>query len=158
MFKYIADILSKISQSQRILALTILVIAGVSLVLVPRLLDKKDCSELYKEVESQGQQIMNLNRKIVENDTKYTNEKLQREEEIRKILSVLSDELKELKAKAAYMERESNLVLNTYSGQDTVSLKVKRIPVKARHLNFDPVMHELDCLNKMVDKKPPHNK
>jgi len=115
MFKYIADILSKISQGQRILALTILVVAGVSLVLVPRLLDKKDCSELYKEVESQGQQIMSLNRKIVENDTKYTNEKLQREEEIRKILSVLSDELKELKSKAAYMERESNLVLNTYT-------------------------------------------
>jgi hypothetical protein len=101
---------------------------------------------------------MSLNRKIVENDTKYTNEKLQREEEIRKILSVLSDELKELKAKAAYMERESNLVLNTYTNEDSVRLKVKKIPVKVSHLDFSPVMHELDCLNKMVDKKPPHNK
>lgn len=152
MFKYISEILSKISQSQRIIALVILVAAGVSLVLVPQWFDKKDCQDLYKEVESQGNQILQLNRKIVENDSKYTDEKLKRESEIRDVLFKLTGELQKLKSQSSYYERESRMVLESYVVEDSSSTNPKIIPRKVPHLDFSNIEHEIECLNNMMDK------
>jgi hypothetical protein len=152
MFKYISEILSKISQSQRILALVILVLAGVSLVLVPQWFDKKDCQDLSKEVESQGNQILQLNRKIVENDSRYTDEKLKRESEIRDIIFKLTRELQKIKSQSNYYEMESIRVIESYSIKDTFSVKPDGIPRKVPHLDFSNIEHEIECLNNMIDK------
>lgn len=151
MFKYISEILSKISQSQRIAALVILVVAGVSIILVPQYFDRKDCSDLYQEVENQGDQILQLNRKIVDNDNRYTQEKLQREVEIRQIISKLSDELEKLKRQSYYYERQGQLILESYS-RDTISNSTK-IKSPILHLDFSNVEHEIKCLNNMVSKQ-----
>lgn len=151
MFKYISDIITKISPQQRLIALFILVIAGVSLVLVPQWFDKKDCEDLYKEVESQGNQILQLNRKIVENDSKYTDEKLKRETEIREIIANLTNELEKIKAKSNFYERESKLMLQSYSN-DSSNSQPKVIPHKVPHLDFTHIEHEIKCLNNTIDK------
>lgn len=156
MFKYISEILSKISQGQRITALIILVAAGVSLVLVPQWLDKKDCKDLFIEVEAQGNQIIQLNRKIVENDSRYTDEKLKREGEIREIISNLSQELDKIKNQSNFFERESKMILQSYTDkmkEDTIVVQGKVISPRVRHLDFSDIENEIRCLNRIIDKQ-----
>jgi hypothetical protein len=157
MFKYISEILSKISQGQRITALVILVLAGVSIVLVPQYFDKKDCSELYKEVEKQGTQILQLNRKIVDNDLKYTDEKLQREAEIREVILKLNAELQKIKRQALYLEKESiiqneNVFLKTEDSSVSRMIIIPPKPKQHKHIDFSNVEKELKCLKNMVEE------
>ena len=153
MFKYISEILSKISQGQRITALIILVLAGVFIVLVPQYFDKKDCSDLYNEVEKQGSQILQLNRKIVDNDLKYTDEKLQRESEIREIITKLTGELNKIKKQTLAIERQSTLQQEQIflkTDEDTLVSRMIIVPPKPKHVDFSNLEKELKCLKNMV--------
>ncbi len=65
MFKYISEILGRFTQSQRILALLIVLLSIVLISLGPSLIKENDCNEVYDELNKQREQILVLNNKLV---------------------------------------------------------------------------------------------
>jgi TolA-binding protein len=91
MFKYIADIIGKISVTQRVMALSLLLSSIIILTLGPSLLDSmtQDNEELNIKVNRQRTQIIqlsneldSLNYLIIRNQRECTNRIIEREEEI----------------------------------------------------------------------------
>jgi hypothetical protein len=91
MFKYIAEIIGKISVAQRIWALVFVLISIVVVTLGPSLLDvlSQDNEELNLKVERQRKQIISLslevdslNYSIIRNQRECTNRIVEREQEI----------------------------------------------------------------------------
>ena len=120
---------------------------------MPQYFDKKDCSDLYNEVEKQGSQILQLNRKIVDNDLKYTDEKLQRESEIREIITKLTGELNKIKKQTLAIERQSTLQQEQIflkTDEDTLVSRMIIVPPKPKHVDFSNLEKELKCLKNMV--------
>ena len=91
MFKYISEIIGKISMAQRIWALLIVLITIIIVTLGPPTLDalSQDNEELTLKVERQRRQILNLsmevdslNSLVIKNQRDCTNRIVDREEEI----------------------------------------------------------------------------
>jgi hypothetical protein len=101
MFKYIADIIAKISIKQRLLALGIVLSTIVIISVAPKLINglTQDNEELELKVESQRNMIVRLNQRmgelndqILENQTVCTNRFIDREREILVMLTQMEDE------------------------------------------------------------------
>jgi hypothetical protein len=103
MFKYIADIISKISVKQRLAALGIVLISIVIISVAPKLISglTQDNEELELKVESQRNMIVRLNQRmgelndqILDNQTMCTNKFIDREREILDMLLKMESEAK----------------------------------------------------------------
>lgn len=103
MFKYIADIISKISAKQRLAALSIVLISIVVISIAPKLISglTQDNEELTIKVENQRIEIQNLNvrvndltHQIMENQTICTDKFISREREILDMLLKMEGEAK----------------------------------------------------------------
>jgi hypothetical protein len=101
MFKYIADIISKISIKQRLAALGIVLISIVIISVAPKLISglTQDNEELELKVESQRNMIVRLNQRmgelndqILDNQTMCTNKFIDREREILDMLTQMENE------------------------------------------------------------------
>ena len=97
MFKYISEILSKFTQRQRIVALSILLFSIIIISVGPKITESLTYNdeELKIRIESQNSQIVQLNNRIdelniqvIENQRECTNEMVKRENEI---LTMISD-------------------------------------------------------------------
>ena len=97
MFKYISEILSKFTQRQRIVALSILLFSIIIISIGPKITESLTYNdeELKIRIESQNSQIVQLNNRIdelniqvIENQRECTNEMVKRENEI---LTMISD-------------------------------------------------------------------
>ena len=97
MFKYISEILSKFTQRQRIIALSILLFSIIIISVGPKITESLTYNdeELRIRIESQNNQIIQLNNRIselnnqvIENQRECTNEMVKRENEI---LGIISD-------------------------------------------------------------------
>ena len=91
MFKYISEILSKFTQRQRIVALSILLFSIIIISVGPKITESLTYNdeELKIRIESQNSQIVQLNNRIdelniqvIENQRECTNEMVKRENEI----------------------------------------------------------------------------
>jgi|VirMetMinimDraft_7_1064189.scaffolds.fasta_scaffold197202_2 CHASE3 domain sensor protein len=93
MFKYISEILGRFTQSQRILALLIVLLSIVLISLGPSLIKENDCNEVYDELNKQREQILVLNNKLVDVQVDSNNERIKREREISKILQMIKSDV-----------------------------------------------------------------
>lgn len=103
MFKYIAEIISKISVRQRLTALGIVLLAIVVISITPNLINglTQDTEELKIKVENQRMEIQTLNtrvnelnQQIMENQTMCTDKFVSREREIMDMLLNMESEAK----------------------------------------------------------------
>lgn len=101
MFKYIAEIISKISMKQRLAALAIVLFAIVTISIAPKIVNSftQDNEELKLKVERQrleivelSKQVDTLNKKIILDQTSCTDRYVTREREVMDLLTALESE------------------------------------------------------------------
>ena len=118
MFKYIAEIISKISMKQRLAALAIVLFAIVTISIAPKIVNSftQDNEELKLKVERQrleivelSKQVDTLNKKIIYDQTSCTDRYVTREREVMDLLVAMETEAKNSNGKvvSASMERKS---------------------------------------------------
>lgn len=120
MFKYISEILSKFTQSQRVSALLILLFSIVIISIGPKIVESVTSSneELELRVESQNTQIIQLNKRvnelnnqIIENQRECTNTIVDREMEIMSQISDLENRIKKETNKIKINTNRFNMVV-----------------------------------------------
>jgi len=117
MFKYISDILSKFTQTQRIIALVILLSSIIIISIGPKVVElvTYNNEELEIKVESQrkliselSQNVNDLNETVIKNQKECTNKILQRENEILVIINEIENYVKKPKKTTLYKISEIN--------------------------------------------------
>ena len=115
MFKYISDILSKFTQTQRIIALVILLSSIIIISIGPKVVElvTYNNEELTIKVESQrkliselSQNVNDLNETVIKNQKECTNKILQRENEILVIINEIENYVKKPKKTTLYKVNE----------------------------------------------------
>jgi len=115
MFKYISDILSKFTQTQRIIALVILLSSIIIISIGPKVVElvTYNNEELTIKVESQrkliselSQNVNDLNETVIKNQKECTNKILQRENEILVIINEIENYVKKPKNTTLYKVSE----------------------------------------------------
>lgn len=133
MFKYISEILSQFSMSQRIIALLVVLLSIIIITLGPSLINSitLDKDELWVTINNQKTQIVqlqeettNLNKIIRDNQLECTNQIVNREREILEKLSFLENQMKETQRRNLFMESSRGHGSN---GLDTVQQTTIRI-------------------------------
>jgi len=123
MFKYISDILSKFTQTQRIIALVILLSSIIIISIGPKVVElvTYNNEELTIKVESQrklinelSQNVNDLNETVIKNQKECTNKILQRENEILAIINEIENYVKKPKNTTLY--RVSEIYKDTLYG------------------------------------------
>jgi len=89
MLNYVSDILGKFSQSQRILALLIVLLSITLITLGPSLIKDSDCDDVYAELSKQRQELLRLNNELVEVQVEANNQRIKREKEIAEIVEMI---------------------------------------------------------------------
>lgn len=115
MFKYISDILSKFTQTQRIITLVILLSSIIIISIGPKVVElvTYNNEELTIKVESQrkliselSQNVNDLNETVIKNQKECTNKILQRENEILVIINEIENYVKKPKKTTLYKVNE----------------------------------------------------
>jgi CRISPR/Cas system-associated endonuclease Cas3-HD len=115
MFKYISDILSKFTQTQRVIALIILLSSIIIISIGPKVIEliTYNNEELEIKVESQrkliselSQNVNDLNETVIKNQKECTNKILQRENEILLIINEIENYVKKPKNTIVYKTNE----------------------------------------------------
>lgn len=135
MFKYIADILSKISAKQRVLALGILLLAITTIIILPKIVNSftYDNEELTLKVQRQrlellelNQRVTVLNKQVIDNQTECTNQMVQREREILDVVAMIESEVQKTNRKTIKVNEEK--VINLPDNEDgTPAMKMMSI-------------------------------
>lgn len=117
MFKYISEILSKLSVGQRLLALVFLLLSITFISVGPKVIDSltHDTEELKIKVENQRaeiqtltQRVTQLNNQLIDGQMSCTNRFVQREQEILIMISSLEAEAKKTNGKVTILEERRN--------------------------------------------------
>jgi uncharacterized coiled-coil protein SlyX len=125
MFKYISEILSKLSVGQRLLALVFLLLSITFISVGPKIIDSltHDTEELKIKVENQRaeiqtltQRVAQLNDQVIEGQMSCTNKFVQREQEILIMISSLEAEAQKTNGKITVLEDKRNE--NRFGGGD----------------------------------------
>ncbi len=128
MFKYIADILSKISAKQRVLALGILLLAITTIIILPKIVNSftYDNEELTLKVQRQrvellelNQRVTVLNKQVIDNQTECTNQMVQREKEILDVVAMIEREVQKTNRKTIKVNEDK--VINLPDNEDGVA-------------------------------------
>ncbi len=115
MFKYISDILSKFTQTQRVIALIILLSSIIIISIGPKVIEliTYNNEELEIKVESQrkliselSQNVNDLNETVIKNQKECTNKILQRENEILLIINEIENYVKKPENTIVYKTNE----------------------------------------------------
>jgi hypothetical protein len=139
MFKYLSEILKQFSPTQRILALLILVLTITILTLGNTYLNNVSVdTEYYKE------QIKILNKKIVDNETRHSDELIEShrtctEEMIQRELDIV-DEIERLKTSLGNVSKRSLAIVSP--SDSVVSSPIRILPDNS----MDMMMNGLDNL------------
>ena len=145
MYKYISEILAKFSMGQRIFALIILLVAIVAISIGPKVIESLtyDDTELSRKIEVQKIEIKSLdsvvsylNKQIIENQKKCTDDAVKREKEI---IDMINEIQQYIKTKHA---QQSNAVEEVYMKSD------EKNDYKEIQLFLQP--KEDEKLNKMI--------
>lgn len=161
MFKYIKEILSQISPSQRLFALVILLLS-ISLILVgPKIVESLTHSdeELIVITNRQREQILQLNSELsqlnlemIKNKTECTNLVIGREKEI---LKMIEDLQKGLGNRNLFERREMERPTGSGSNYHVVNVDTIRVamsPPPPRQVEDDRIPMMMDGLDKIKSK------
>jgi hypothetical protein len=122
MLGQIGEILEKFTSRQRIIALLVLLLSVVIISLGPDLIQNNDCKEVLQQIESQRGELLRLNSEIIDVQTRCTNERLKREQEISGILCILETEVNRIESqtKSMSMQMVQETVPAEINTEDTV--------------------------------------
>lgn len=152
MFKYISEILGKFTQGQRILALLIVLFSIVLITLGPSIISTNDCKEVYSELEKQRTELLRLNGQIIEVQTNCTNERIEREREIAKIISMIEEEMTSMEEEAQEMSSESQAYPIIIDGTDSVIVSQPIRINRVYNPDFTNVMKNIHDLQEMISE------
>jgi hypothetical protein len=123
MFKYISEILSKLSVGQRLLALVFLLLSITFISVGPKIVGAftQDNEELKSkidlqrtEIQSLTQRVMQLNDQVIEGQMSCTNRFAQREQEILTMISALEAEAQKTNGKVTVLEEHSDMFIRNH--------------------------------------------
>jgi TolA-binding protein len=129
MFKYISEILSKFTQRQRIIALSILLFSIIIISVGPKITESLTYNdeELKLRIESQNNQIVQLNNRIdelnnqvIENQRECTNEMVKRENEILTMISDIENYTNKMKNETRVVNSMSRKTYNINDDDSSV--------------------------------------
>jgi len=157
MFKYISEILSQFTRTQRIMAL-IMVLTTITIIsLAPSLISSitMDRHELEDKITKQTERISSLenlvdtlDQKIRENQRSCTQELFTREEEFIKMLDDIKLE--------AYKCRESNttakMLIKTDESDGEPVMKMQQIPIPESKTDISPILRKIDKMKREIKK------
>lgn len=106
MLNQIGEILEKFTTRQRVIVLLVLLISIVIISLGPDLIRNNDCKEVLQQIESQRGELLRLNSEIIDVQTRCTNERLKREQEISGILCILETEVNRIESQTKSMSMQ----------------------------------------------------
>jgi hypothetical protein len=127
MFKYISEILSKLSVGQRLLALVFLLLSITFISVGPKIVGAftQDNEELKSkidlqrtEIQSLTQRVMQLNDQVIEGQMSCTNRFAQREQEILTMISALETEAQKTNGKVTVLEEKQNPFEKKYQTEE----------------------------------------
>lgn len=136
MFKYISEILSKFTQKQRIVALSILLFSIIIISIGPKITESLTYNdeELKTRIQSQTNQILELNKRIdelnyqvINNQKECTNEIVRREAEILDMISEIENYTRKIKNETRVVNSESRRIYEMNSN-DTSERVMAMIP------------------------------
>ena len=156
MFKYLAGVLRQFTQSQRILALILLLFAIVSVYIGPKIVEAVtfDGTELYGKIENQAVEINNLNKNVDalnvqlrQNQIDCTNQIIAREKEILKQISELEKTVRAVSEE----QRISSIQMLPMRVDTSVDRKYNKVSDDIIVIKKDPTENEvmLKGLNKI---------
>ena len=134
MFKYIADILSKISAKQRVLALGILLLAITTIIILPKIVNSftYDNEELTLKVQRQrlellelNQRVTVLNKQVIDNQTECTNQMVQWEREILDVVAMIESEVQKTNKKTIKVNEDGTPAMKMMSIEEPKIVVVK---------------------------------
>jgi hypothetical protein len=136
MFKYISEILSKFTQRQRIVALSILLISIIIISVGPKITESLTYNdeELKLRIESQNNQIGELNKRVnelnlqvISNQRECTNEIVRRETEILQMLTDIETHTNKMKNETRILNSMSRRTVQI-SSEDTLERVMSMVP------------------------------
>jgi len=136
MFKYISEILSKFTQRQRIVALSILLISIIIISVGPKITESLTYNdeELKLRIESQNNQILELNKRVnelnsqvISNQRECTDEMVRRETEILEMLTDMETHTNKMKNETRILNSMSRRTVQI-SSEDTLERVMAMVP------------------------------
>jgi hypothetical protein len=161
-FKYLSDILSKFSRTQRIFALSMLLMAAVVLYLGKPIIDalSTDCDELTIRIEIAEKRIRSLQTEldssettIIKNQRACTNDITQREQEFRMMLDDLSREVKRHKKIQTVPQRNLEMAIIDPNDSSVVSAMVRPEPKKIKIEDFSWIDSKIEDYKRKLSSK-----
>jgi hypothetical protein len=166
MFKYISEILSQFSKTQRVMAL-LMVLTTITIISIgPSLIGSitTDRTELELKITKQAErinilenQIDTLDSKIRESQRSCTQEIYARESEFIQML----DEIREEAFKYKVTTKNSELLVNKIksNGDEDENVMMMKIKPEKPEVKVDvsPVINKIDRMKKNIKNKKPHN-
>ena len=157
MFKYISEILSQFTRTQRIMALLMVLTTITIISLAPSLISSitMDRHELENKITKQTERISSLenlvdtlDQKIRENQRSCTQELFTREEEFIKMLDDIKSE--------AYKCRTSNtttkMLIRTEESDGEPVMKMQQIPTPEPKTDISPILRKIDKMKRDIKK------
>ena len=157
MFKYISEILSQFTRTQRIMALLMVLTTITIISLAPSLISSitMDRQELDNKITKQTERISSLenlidtlDQKVRDGQRSCTQELFQRESEFIKMLD-------EIKAEA-YKCRESNttakMLIKTDESDGEPVMKMQQIPIPESKTDISPILRKIDKMKREIKK------
>jgi hypothetical protein len=157
MFKYISEILSQFTRTQRIMALLMVLTTITIISLAPSLISSitMDRHELENKITKQTERISSLenlvdtlDQKIRENQRSCTQELFTREEEFIKMLDDIKSE--------AYKCRTSNpttkMLIRTEESNGEPVMKMQQMPTPEPKTDISPILRKIDKMKRDIKK------
>jgi len=157
MFKYISEILSQFTRTQRIMALLMVLTTITIISLAPSLISSitMDRQELDNKITKQTERISSLenlvdtlDQKIRENQRSCTQELFTREEEFIKMLDDIKSE--------AYKCRTSNtttkMLIRTEESDGEPVMKMQQMPTPEPKTDISPILRKIDKMKRDIKK------
>jgi hypothetical protein len=157
MFKYISEILSQFTRTQRIMALLMVLTTITIISLAPSFISSItiDRNELEDKIVKQTERINTLenlvdtlDQKIRENQRSCTQEIFSREEEFIKMLDDIKSEAYKCKSS---VDKPKMIITDGYEGRE-VMMKMESRPVPESGTDISPILRKIDRMKKDIKK------
>ena len=155
MFKYVSEIISQFSKSQKILALLILCFSIILVTVLPSFISSItiDRDELVKKIEGNESKIKvlsiyidKLDSTLISNQKKCTDDAFKRELDFKKMLQEIQDEL-------IVKNYRIPKILNTYKiDKDTISSLSSPEPIYPV-VNLDNLIKKVENMRNQIEKR-----
>jgi hypothetical protein len=157
MFKYISEILSQFTRTQRIMALLMVLTTITIISLAPSLISSitMDRHELENKITKQTERISSLenlvdtlDQKIRENQRSCTQELFTREEEFIKML----DDIKSEAYKCRTTNTTTKMLIRTEESDGEPVMKMQQMPTPEPKTDISPILRKIDKMKRDIKK------